>query len=848
MNIFPRDALKIYQTDYNKVRIGNEGAGGFVILDLLKYDVLISCGVASDDTFEQIFLNRYNDIKGFLFAGNIKPLPYTSKRTVFKLLDIGKYDTLTTTNLHGLIEQYSDIFLKMTIKGAEFEWFNTLSSSQISKFKQIVVEFNMNNEKYSIQEKRQTLLKLAKTHYLVHLHGNNNHNITLHKSETTEYLNIGSSKYPTKIIKLNKYYDKSTIVVLSPNTFEDAFDFEINGQFLIIRRVDKIAGWGYNHNCVINGQYIPEVFECTYVRRTEINNENIRLSSESIPSNLDMPHNPTKLDIRLFGPPYSFLEPNSWYDDLYKRDGSFTNDGGDNDDQYCQYISDFIQDHPEISRVLDYGCGDWRVGNKINWHQAKVYAYDVSSVIIEKNKIKYPEIDFNECTEEVDLVLIRMVLQYLSFNDIHQILNCLPKSKYYLITDLQPSSLSYHNIDKLSDNSIRNSGLYLESAPFNQLVINKLSYVIGDHLSRTVQYIPYRFPFFKGVNLTEKEQLSRGKPRYYLLEALKMLKKGGTIVEIGTARMQLNHKITEFSPQNHCCNDGHSTYMWTHYHKSGPIYSVDIAESNIQMLKTTIDHPNFHAICEDGIKFLREFDHGKIDLLFLDAWDVLPGIPFAEKHLEAYLVVKDKLSENCLILIDDTDVGDGGKGKLLIPELLKDGYQLLFRGRQTLLAKNVPVRKFDVIISYVSNEETKLCIESIQKYAPVSNIFYLNNKDEIMTFDQNSVLTRNTKQFSFQQLNTLINGDSACDLLILHLNVIFEREVKFYEDDGKICISNINYMLLSKQILEKMFVDRKLLMKNIYNIKNIHDFNTLYLKYATKTFPELISIKTHNND
>ncbi len=51
-----------------------------------------------------------------------------------------------------------------------------------------------------------------------------------------------------------------------------------------------------------------------------------------------------------------------------------------------------------------------------------------------------------------------------------------------------------------------------------------------------------------------------------------------------------------------------------------------------------------------------------------------------------------------IILIDDTDVerineqvvfsnGISGKGKLVIPQAIKDGYNVIFSGRQTLLSK-----------------------------------------------------------------------------------------------------------------------------------------------------------------
>ena len=63
---------------------------------------------------------------------------------------------------------------------------------------------------------------------------------------------------------------------------------------------------------------------------------------------------------------------------------------------------------------------------------------------------------------------------------------------------------------------------------------------------------------------------------------------------------------------------------------------------------------------------------GTIDILFLDGWDVGTG-GYRQKHLEAYDVVKDKLSEVHLILIDDTDfrIEDGGKDALLTPKLIE---------------------------------------------------------------------------------------------------------------------------------------------------------------------------------
>jgi hypothetical protein len=94
-------------------------------------------------------------------------------------------------------------------------------------------------------------------------------------------------------------------------------------------------------------------------------------------------------------------------------------------------------------------------------------------------------------------------------------------------------------------------------------------------------------------------------------------------------------------------------------------------------------------ICNnDGLEFLHGYDGRPIDFLFLDAWDVIPGTDYAEKHLEAYEIVFEHLNENiCFLAIDDTDIAAGGKGRLLIPRLIKDHWIMLYNGRQSIFYK-----------------------------------------------------------------------------------------------------------------------------------------------------------------
>jgi len=193
----------------------------------------------------------------------------------------------------------------------------------------------------------------------------------------------------------------------------------------------------------------------------------------------------------------------------------------------------------------------------------------------------------------------------------------------------------------------------------------------------------------------EFSQQKRDKPYNYILKTIEELKNinGRLIVEIGFNRRPLTHPITQIMT---CCNDGHSSIMWA---STGlEFYTIDISKDAYNITKNEMEkrgYSNATVLNGDGIKFLKEFSK-VIDLLYLDAWDV--GVDgYAESHLEAYKTSKDKLADKHLILIDDTDADfvdgklefiDGfkaGKGRLLIPYLLENGYTVILEGRQTLL-------------------------------------------------------------------------------------------------------------------------------------------------------------------
>jgi hypothetical protein len=222
----------------------------------------------------------------------------------------------------------------------------------------------------------------------------------------------------------------------------------------------------------------------------------------------------------------------------------------------------------------------------------------------------------------------------------------------------------------------------------------------------------------------------------------------------------MGHTIDKFNPQ--CCNDGHSTYFWKHF-TTADIFTVDIEPNCKCLIDGDVRLNGVNAVTDDAIHYATTFDK-KIDLLFLDAWDVVPSHPYAEKHLEIYNILKFKLSDTSLILIDDTDVGNGGKGRLVIPELLKDGFQCILKGRQSLFIKLPKSEKknFDIIIPLGPNDVSLIQkqIEYTKKNVIGYRNIYLVSYDDSIQID--GVITISEKIFPFN-LQTIsdIHGKSS---------------------------------------------------------------------------------------
>ena len=163
--------LTVYKSPFTKLRLGKDYDGGYIIGEIpnLDYNILLAGGISTDISFEEDFINKYKNTLCFAFDGTIDDLPKINKQIRFVKKNIGYDNNEEMTNLHKVIDENNNIFVKMDIEGGEIDWIKSLNDYQMNKFEQIVMEFHFPFSDREID----VFDKINKTHYLIHFHGNN---------------------------------------------------------------------------------------------------------------------------------------------------------------------------------------------------------------------------------------------------------------------------------------------------------------------------------------------------------------------------------------------------------------------------------------------------------------------------------------------------------------------------------------------------------------------------------------------------------------------------------------------------------------------------------------------------
>jgi hypothetical protein len=159
--------LRVYKCPVQKVRVGKENDGGYVIAEIdPDYDFFLSGGIGDDISFEKALLEKYPTLSCHAFDGTLKHTMPPIDRLKYINQNVGAVETEQVTTLRSYFNTYSNMFIKMDVEGGEVPLFYVLSDNDLLKIKQLVIEFHSANEVI-------IPTRLAKTHWLVHFHPNN---------------------------------------------------------------------------------------------------------------------------------------------------------------------------------------------------------------------------------------------------------------------------------------------------------------------------------------------------------------------------------------------------------------------------------------------------------------------------------------------------------------------------------------------------------------------------------------------------------------------------------------------------------------------------------------------------
>lgn len=162
--------LTVYQCPYQKIRLGKDNDGGYIIAEIpnTHYEILLAGGIHTDMSFEEDFVKKYH-VKCLAYDGTIQALPHEHPTIEFVRKNIGHLNTDQMTNLHSILDAHQNIFVKMDIEGGEIPWLQSLEEEHLQKFDQLVMEFHCP----FFAPHMKVFQKLNQHHYLIHFHGNN---------------------------------------------------------------------------------------------------------------------------------------------------------------------------------------------------------------------------------------------------------------------------------------------------------------------------------------------------------------------------------------------------------------------------------------------------------------------------------------------------------------------------------------------------------------------------------------------------------------------------------------------------------------------------------------------------
>lgn len=166
--------------DFQKIRVGSAGDGGYVQIDDLEgVSHALSFGISDNDEWDLVLAKAGVPVEQF--DHTIESAPSSHPLLHFHRKMISIEATPVSATLPDLVAQHSksdgpDLILKIDIEGCEWDVFDHASDDALSKLSQIVCEFHdlsdLRNPAFRARAKR-VFAKLARQFAPIHVHANN---------------------------------------------------------------------------------------------------------------------------------------------------------------------------------------------------------------------------------------------------------------------------------------------------------------------------------------------------------------------------------------------------------------------------------------------------------------------------------------------------------------------------------------------------------------------------------------------------------------------------------------------------------------------------------------------------
>ena len=187
------------------------------------------------------------------------------------------------------------------------------------------------------------------------------------------------------------------------------------------------------------------------------------------------------------------------FSDVYERDlwngGSGPGSAPENSEVYRRFLQEFLDGFDYPVKVVDLGCGDWRIGELMDWSGVDYVGVDVVPEVVEANRRRdTPDNVSFVCLDalvddlpEGDVLVVKDVLQHWPNADVLRLLDAAEERFTFTVVTNDVSSKS-HPAKVNSDIALGDwRPIDIERAPFDRVAIDHVDYpVLGEWVKRVV--------------------------------------------------------------------------------------------------------------------------------------------------------------------------------------------------------------------------------------------------------------------------------------------------------------------------------------------------------------------------